>query len=70
MLRSRSKKDNQVISAVATAIDRYLTFAIDQETVNYFLVLHEMQLLSKKVQKPDVDRWIEGHPAQSAYEKL
>jgi hypothetical protein len=61
-------KDNQVNSAAVEAMEMYSASALERATVDCFLALQEMQLLPKKVQKPVVERLVEGQPAQSKSE--
>ena len=68
MPRSRRRKESQVILAAEEAIDLYSASALDQATVACFFALHDMQLLSRKVQKLVVDLQVVGHPAQFASE--
>jgi hypothetical protein len=67
MLQRRN--DSQVNLAVADAMEWYSASALEQATVACFLALHEMQLLSRKVQNPVVECRVAGQPAQLAYKK-
>lgn len=53
---------------MALAMARYSASALDRETVVCRLDDHETRELPKKMQKPDVERRVSGHPAQSASE--
>ena len=52
----------------AFAMARYSASVLDLETVVWRLEDHEMRELPRKTQKPDVDRRVLGHLAQSASE--
>ena len=56
-------------SAVVEAMARYSTSALDRATVGCFFVLQGIHVLPRNVQKPIVERRVEGHPAQSELEK-
>ena len=47
---------------------RYSASALDLDTVFCHLDDHEMREDPRKTQKPEVDRRVSGHPAQSASE--
>ena len=55
-------------SETALAMARYSASALDLDTVVCLLEDHETSELPKKTQKPDVERRVSGHPAQSASE--
>ena len=57
--------ESQRTSATACAIAQYSASAVDQETVDCFFADHKMILLPKKVQYPEVKRFVVEQLAQS-----
>ena len=55
-------------SETALAMARYSASTLDLDTVFCRLDDHEMREDPRKMQKPEVDRRVSGHPAQSASE--
>lgn len=55
-------------SAVALATARYSALALNRDTVGWRLDDHDIKESPRKMQYPDVERRVFGHPAQSASE--
>ena len=49
--RLQRMNHSQRSSAIVEAMDQYSASALDQATMEYFLALHEIQLLPKNVQR-------------------
>ena len=55
-------------SAAALATARYSASALDHDTVGCRLDDHDTKESPRNTQKPDIERRVSGHPAQSASE--
>ena len=65
---SPSKCRNEEHSETELAMARYSASALDRDTVFCRFEDHKTSELPKKMQNPDVERRVSGHPAQSASE--